>query len=188
MTSILSYASSPFCASLRVGSHVRVQGKFWPARKLLFVPNFSKGRKSLSVNRSSGEEGKEKKLFSSSVFSPLHPYASVMIMIIIIYRTPLYWKLAGYVLGANFIPGLFNYRYKMGGTFSRPPIFKGKVPGTKLCWSRSPSRGTTRLFRLSFVPCYDTSLPENFSCSYINSISAFFQPFPALLKAIDVLW
>lgn len=102
---------------------MRVQGKFWPARKLLFVPNFSKGRKSLSVNRSSGEEGKEKKLFSSSTFSPLHPYASVMIMIIIIYRTSLYRKLAGYVLGANLIPGLFNCRYKMGGTFSRPPIF-----------------------------------------------------------------
>ena len=123
MTSILSYASSPFCASLRVGSLVRVRGKFWPARKPLFFPNFSKGRKSLSASRSSGEEGKEKKLFFSSVSFPLHPYASVMIMIIIIYRTPLYWKLAGYVLGANLIPGLFNYRYKMGGTFSRPPIF-----------------------------------------------------------------
>lgn len=123
MTSILSYASSPFCASLWVGSLVRVRGKFWPARKPLFSPNFFKGRKSLSASRSSGEEGKEKKLFFSSVSSPLHPYASVMIMIIIIYRTPLYWKLAGYVLGANLIPGLFNYRYKMGGTFSRPPIF-----------------------------------------------------------------
>ena len=134
---------------------MRVLGKFWSGRKLLFVPNFSKGRKSLSANRSSGEEGKEEKLFSSSVSSPLHPYASVMIMIIIIYRTPLYRKLAGYVVGANLIPGLFNYRYKMGGTFSRPPIFKGKVPGTNLGWSRSPSRGTTRLFRLSFVPCYD---------------------------------
>lgn len=167
---------------------MRVRGKFWPSRKLLFFPNFSKWRKSLSASRSSGEEGKEKKLFFSSVSSPLHPYASVMIMIIIIYRTPLYRKLPGYVLGANLIPGLFNYRYKMGGTFSRPPIFKGKVPGTKLCWSRSPSRGTTRLFRLSFVPCYDTSLSENFSCSYINSISAFFQRFPALSKAIDVLW
>ena len=174
MTSVLSYASSLFCASLRAGSHVRVRGKFWPARKLLFVLNFSKGRKNLSANRSSGEEGKEKKLFSSSVSSPLHPYASVMNMIIIIYRTPLYRKLAGYVLGANLIPGLFNYRYKMGGAFSRPPIFKGKVPGTKLGWSRSPSRGTTRLFRLSFVPCYDISLPRNVSCSNINSISAFF--------------
>ena len=54
------------------------------------------------------------------------------------------------------------------------PCSKGKVPGTKLGWGRSPSRGTTRLFRLSFVPCYDISLPENFSCSNINSISAFF--------------
>lgn len=174
MTSILNYASSLFCASLREGSHVRVRGKFWPARKLLFVPNFSKGTKSLSTNRSSGEEVKEKKLFFSSVSFPLHPYTSVMIMIIISYRTPLCRKLAGYVLGANLIPGLFNYRYKMERTFSRPPIFNGKILGTKLGWSRSPSRGTTRLFRLSFVPCYDISLPRNSSCSNINSISAFF--------------
>lgn len=122
MTSILNYASSLFCASLREGSHVRVRGKFWPARKVLFVPNFSKATKSLSTNRSSGEEGKEKKLFFSSVSFPLHPYTSVMIMIIISYRTPLCRKLAGYVLGANLIPGLFITVTKWKGPFPALPF------------------------------------------------------------------
>ena len=128
MTSILSYASSLFCASLRAGSHVRVRGKFWPARKLLFFPNLSKGRKSLSANRSSGEEGKEKKLFSSSVSSPLHPYASVMIMIIIIYRTPLYRELP----------------LQNGRDLFPPSHFQGKSPRNKVGWESEPFPGNNK--------------------------------------------
>ena len=46
--------------------------------------------------------------------------------------------------GGNLVPGLFNYRYKLGGTFSCPPMFKGKSPRNKVGLESEPFPGNNK--------------------------------------------